>query len=363
MSAVPPPPTISNAATALGPVFGATSTRETTGSSVVDTTSRIALAALPTPVERLHRASVGAAPGSELWVKRDDRSSPLYGGNKVRKLEYLLADALGRGSRRVVTVGAAGSHHVLATGIFGKALGLGVRGILVPQPSTPHVLANLRADIGAGVQLVPCLTWLGAAWSGLTSVLGGHYAIPPGGSSVLGALGYVYAAFELAAQVRAGLLPEPDLCVVATGSGSTAAGLAAGFQMANLKTNVAAIVVAEPAPLVEWSTRRLHRRLLRRLEAPCEDARLELHRGFLGAGYGYRTKEGALAEGVAMSDGLSLDATYTEKAFAAALQFLAQNEQRRILYWHTLSAVDLGPLIAQGPGRDSLDAPLSRLLR
>src|SRR5271165_3541870 len=101
----------------------------------VDKRHSCAFGRYPTPVGRLSPLSTDR---SELWVKRDDLTNPEYGGNKVRKLERLLARALERGARRIVTVGAAGSHHVLATAIFGRRVGLEVEAVLVPQPGTGH---------------------------------------------------------------------------------------------------------------------------------------------------------------------------------------------------------------------------------
>src|SRR5436305_12444626 len=101
----------------------------------------------PTRVERLE--SLG------MWVKRDDLTSPIYRGNKVRKLERLIPEALARGKKRIITVGAAGSHHVLATAVYGARAGLEVEAAVVPQPRTDHVVDNMRADLAAGATLRP----------------------------------------------------------------------------------------------------------------------------------------------------------------------------------------------------------------
>ena len=90
-----------------------------------------------------------------MWVKRDDQTSAVYGGNKVRKLERLLSEARQRKAERIVTVGAVGSHHVLATGVFARPLGIKVEAILVPQSTSEHVLLNLRADLGGGSEILP----------------------------------------------------------------------------------------------------------------------------------------------------------------------------------------------------------------
>src|SRR5258708_3043157 len=98
----------------------------------------------PTPVERLEKLG--------LWVKRDDLTNPLYGGNKVRKLERLIPYAIEHGKNRIITVGAVGSHHVLATAVHASRAGLAVEAALVPQPRTDHVVENLRADLGQGAK-------------------------------------------------------------------------------------------------------------------------------------------------------------------------------------------------------------------
>src|SRR5450631_268325 len=172
----------------------------------------IPLGHYPTAVQRVEGLSVT---GSELWIKRDDRTSDVYGGNKVRKLEWLLADAKERGTKRVVTVGAAGSHHVLATTYFGRKVGLEVEAVLVPQPVTPHVLEVLRADLALGLRPFPVGSWAAAPLALARRVASGARLITVGGSSVVGSMGYVAAARELAAQVRRGELPEPEVCVVA----------------------------------------------------------------------------------------------------------------------------------------------------
>jgi len=111
---------------------------------------RVALAELPTPLTDVSALGTRLGIGS-LAIKRDDLTSPIYGGNKVRKLEFLLADALARGCDAVATFGAVGSNHALATAVFAGRLGLGCHVILVPQPATPAIAPKLRY-----------LLWLGA---------------------------------------------------------------------------------------------------------------------------------------------------------------------------------------------------------
>ena len=304
-------------------------------------------------------------PGSDLWIKRDDQTHEVYGGNKVRKLEYLLAEALTRGVNRVVTVGAAGSHHVLATAFFGGRAGLAVEAVLVPQPANEHVLEVLRADIGLGLRAFPVRSWSAAPIAMLSRVASGAWPITVGGSNVTGAMGYVQAARELAAQVRGGVLPEPDVCVVALGSGGTAAGLAAGFAAEGLKTRVVGVCVSTPPWALRLISLFLTRACARRAGGTRIGSmrdRLTIDLRFLGAGYGHASAAGAEATDEARREaGLTLDPTYTAKAFASALWHVRAHRARHVLYWHTLSSAPMSLLLERAPPLRALDPALRRL--
>lgn len=323
------------------------------------------LAKLPTPVERVAGLSSDSA---ELWVKRDDKTHDVYGGNKVRKLEWLLAAALARGATKIVTVGAVGSHHVLATTYFGKQQGLEVEAVLVPQPRTEHVVAILRAGLGLGLSAWAVPSRIVAPFALAYRAMKGARVVPLGGSNATGSMGYVTAARELATQIREGAMPEPDVCVVALGSGGTAAGLAAGFEAEGLKTRVVGVCVADPLWLVRlttyWLARSCALRVLPIPAAPLATmrARLTIDGRFLGAGYGHPTDDGekatALARDVA---GLTLDPTYTSKAFASALWHVRARRGRVVLYWHTLSGASLEPLLVGAPEEQAIPSGLRRL--
>ncbi len=318
-----------------------------------------------TPLEHL----VGLSrPGVDLWVKRDDLTSPLYGGNKVRKLAHLLADAKARGARRLVTLGAVGSHHVLATTVFGKQAGFDVAAVLVPQPRTTHVVDNVRADIAQGLDVRAASAWALVPFLVLfvlKAFARDTLFITVGGSNVEGSLGYVDAARELAAQVRAGEMPEPDVIVVACGSGGTVAGLAAGLALEGMASRILAVSVSTPPRVVSFLTRRLTRKVLRRLgesrHIASALARIEFEHRYLGEGYGYPTLEGAEALALAAANGLKLDPTYTAKTFAAALArvraYADAGEKRTVLYLNTLSSAPLAPLLTSAPNEG--DIPLS----
>jgi 1-aminocyclopropane-1-carboxylate deaminase/D-cysteine desulfhydrase-like pyridoxal-dependent ACC family enzyme len=315
-------------------------------------TPRVNLGNYPTPVQRLAAFSQG---NTALWVKRDDLTHPVYGGNKVRKLEGILGEAASRGHRRIVTVGAAGSHHVLATTYFGRRAGIEVEAILVPQPQSAHAAEVLRASIAQGLHAFPVRSWPAAALTVAWRVASGAHLVTVGGSNVAGAMGYVLAARELAGQVRAGELPEPDLCVVALGSGGTAAGLAAGFEAEGMRTRVVGVCVAQPPWALRMVSLRLARACARRAGlshvGPRMRARLEMDRGFLGPGYGHATPAAGAAAEEASSLGLTLDPTYTSKTFACALERVRAGAResggapRTVLYWHTLSSAPMAPLL------------------
>ncbi|MCX7809226.1 MAG: pyridoxal-phosphate dependent enzyme, partial [Deltaproteobacteria bacterium] len=190
------------------------------------------LVAGPTPLH-LHD-SLSKSLGIELWIKREDLSSPIYGGNKVRKLEWLLGEAQAKNAKSIVTVGALGSHHVLATTLFARKRGLEVHALLVPQPWSAHAEETLRLTFsqGAQIHLVRHFVLLPQRAALLVAKLRlqgkAPYLIPAGGSSKVGALGYVEAGIELGwDMIRENL--TPDAIFVALGSGGTAAGLAVGL--------------------------------------------------------------------------------------------------------------------------------------
>lgn len=318
---------------------------------------RVEFARLPTPVARLPRLS-RHLDGSELWVKRDDHSGTLYGGNKVRKLEFLLGDALEQGHDEVWTVGAIGSHHVLATCIYGRQQGLDPGALHFPQPVTDHVLDNLRALSTTEPDLTLVTHRLQIPVEVLrTKVrewLARHpevYYIPAGGSSPVGVLGYVNAAVELADQIEAGEVPEPAAIFVAAGTCGTLAGLALGLKLAGLETRLYGVRVVDRLiankPRVVALARRAASLLDKHgdLECPTVTAEdFELIHDYFGPDYGVPTDEGE--EAIRLADDLEdlhVDPTYTGKALAGLLGEVPDLalDGGPVLYWHTLNSVDL----------------------
>lgn len=320
--------------------------------------SRLPLGTYPTPVER--------GPGG-IWVKRDDLTSDLYGGNKVRKLELLLAAAREAGKTRLLTVGAVGSHQVVACAVYGAREGFRVDAVLVPQPASPHAELNLRVALAHGLHATACPAWSLAPPYVASRWGSDAYFVPLGGSNALGSLGFIDAAAELAAQVRAGQLPEPEVAVVALGSGGTAAGLAVGFEQAGLRTRVLGVVVAPPTPVVRHLARRLAQKTAALAGLPVAigvraSKRIDVDGQWMGRGYGHPTEEGRAATDVASEAGLTLDTTYTSKAFACALARAKSGNPGEVLYWHTLSTSPLERLLLAGAFADPAGQPLPESL-
>jgi 1-aminocyclopropane-1-carboxylate deaminase/D-cysteine desulfhydrase-like pyridoxal-dependent ACC family enzyme len=297
----------------------------------------------PTPLERRQVA------GRTILVKRDDLSAAGYGGNKVRKLEFLLAEARRAGARRLVTAGATGSHHAFATAYHGARLGFDSALVLFPQQLTRHVGDMLRLMAATGAELrwvrrmeaVPYGMWRArVAWRREAP-----WTIPPGGSSVTGALGYVNAGLELAAQVAADPRLRPSVIHIAAGTLGTVAGLAVGLAWGGLPVPIVGTRITSRLVTNERVFRALVRGTVQRLrdagaDVPPAEAALRLvtlEHGQLGEGYGRSTAAGDGAAAAFAEAGLQLDPTYTAKA-AAALLGDPGGGAGVPLFWHTLSA-------------------------
>ncbi|MCL2725741.1 MAG: pyridoxal-phosphate dependent enzyme [Polyangiaceae bacterium] len=311
--------------------------------------TRLLLGNYPTPIELF---SLAGDDGVTLFVKRDDQSSALYGGNKVRKLEWLLGAARDRGRRRILTVGAVGSHQVVATALFGAHLGFDVEAVLVPQPASQHAARNLHVALSHGLSAVAASTWTAIPALVPARMRPGTFFIPLGGSNALGSRGFVEAAAEVGAQIARGEMPEPEAVVVALGSGGTVAGLATGFEKLGMRSRIIGVAISRPPAALFALARVLTMRTAACAGLPYAAQlraarRIEVAGDWVGPGYGYSTRDGRAAVAEAALAGLTLDPTYTAKAFACALK-LARESARRgktILYWHTLSTVPLDPLI------------------
>ena len=311
----------------------------------------LALGELPTPVER-----VPGLGGGRLWVKRDDLSSRRYGGNKVRKLAFVLADARRRGRRSVVTLGGIGTHHGLATAIFARPMGIGCRLLTFRQPVTVEVRDNLRLLSRFGAEVADCRTLFNTLLQFfLIERLRRPraYFLFAGGSTPLGVLGFVDAALELKIQIEAGRLPPPAAVFCPTGSNGTLAGLTLGMRLAGLDARVIGVRVTAahcgPFPACTPQTgRRLMAAAWRLMRAHCPSvppvdlSAPRMTGTFFGTGYGVPSEAGRRALALARdAAGLGLEPTYTAKTFAAVLDYLENGGPGPVLYWHTYNGVDL----------------------
>jgi 1-aminocyclopropane-1-carboxylate deaminase/D-cysteine desulfhydrase-like pyridoxal-dependent ACC family enzyme len=326
----------------------------------------------PTPVRAY--PELGSAQ-AELWSKNDGLSHTVYGGNKVRKAVPLVREAMRRNARRVLSFGAAGSHHLLTLALFARAAGLESAAVLIPQPRTEHATQTLRASLGLGLEVYPARHSALVPLALARALRARDYVIPPGGSNAIGTSACADAIDELTQQIALGLLPLPDWIVVPLGSGGTCAGLAAGVVRRGLSCRVLAVQVV-PGVGPRAAARYLAREALRRaghgFRAPALESQLVFDISKIGAGYGHPSAAGANATEVARGLGLELDPTYTAKAFASVLELLTgelrlgampPGRPLRVLYWHTLAATNLAPLLVAAPNVEGLPTSLSRLLR
>jgi D-cysteine desulfhydrase family pyridoxal phosphate-dependent enzyme len=293
---------------------------------------RLALATYPTPLERLNNFSRSLT--ADLWMKRDDTIGPALGGNKTRKLEFLMADAQRRGARKVVTYGGLQSNHARITAAVARQLGMEPHLFYFEKRPRARVgNLQLNALMNAQMHFIP---FGGGGINDLRStnrlvrllslaMVGPSYFIPVGGHNALGCLGYVACAAELAEQVQSLDLPNA-IVVTAVGTGGTLAGLVAGFTLLDSRIRVIGIDVGKlwkalPTALAQLTTQicallgESHRFTAR--EIPMLEDR------YVGLKYGVPSLEGNIAIGrVAEEEGIFLDPVYTGKAMAGTIDLM-----------------------------------------
>ena len=324
----------------------------------------------PTPVEELG-SSLGL-PSGKLWVKRDDLTSPLYGGNKVRKLEYLMEDARIRKRNNLITIGGLGSNHALATAIHGSKLGFQVHLCLTDQPVSDYVLRNLAGFLATGARIHYCQNTTNAykysrrLFRELKNKGEAPYFILSGGTCGLSNLGHLSAALELAEQVRAGIVPEPKKLFVAVGTCGTISGLIAGLKISGLSTRVTGVRVVDSFPAYPFIIRYYAQKVadhLHRSDPSVPKIRVntddfDLLTDYLGAGYGSPTSEGKAAVELATSH-IDLETTYTGKTLAACLDYIkAAPGEEKVLFWNSYNSAGFKQL----QSFDLLPGEIRRLL-
>ncbi|MDH3684775.1 MAG: pyridoxal-phosphate dependent enzyme [Myxococcales bacterium] len=292
---------------------------------------------------------------SGVFVKRDEKSTPDYGGNKPRKLEFLIGAAHAQGAGRLLTTGGLGTNHGLATTLLARKVGIATTLILVDQPVTPEVRESLRLFSAWGAEVIDGASVAGAVLRGSAALskswLRGErpVLVPAGGSNPTGVLGTVSLALEIGEQVRAGVVPEPVNCYVAVGTGGSLAGLVLGLRLAGLATHPIGILVSDILPPTPKSLARLTRRtlsLLRSADAKVPEIAItpgdfSLVTRQLGPGYGSPTRAGRNASALAADGGLRLDPTYTAKGFAEVLARAREGAlETPALFWNTFNGVN-----------------------
>ena len=297
---------------------------------------RFPLAALPTPVTELPR--MGAALGFRLLVKRDDLTGLAFGGNKTRKLEFLMAEALAQGADVVLSTGAAQSNHCRQTAAAAAKAGLACHLVLM-EPPKPSGNLLLDALLGAKVTWTPRSRRdeaLQAAAEAEAAAGRKPFVIPYGGSSPLGAAGYAFALREPLAQ---GV--TPDTIVFATSSGGTQAGLVAGARLLGYRGRILGVSVDEPAGELKPRVAALASQTAALLGEPADfrPAEILVEDAYAAPGYGVLTEAetGAILR-FARTEGLLVDPVYTGRAAAGLLDLASRGAFRRgetVLFWHT----------------------------
>jgi D-cysteine desulfhydrase len=308
---------------------------------------------------------------AHLYVKRDELSSALYGGNKVRTLEPLLGQAEREGRGWVAATGAYGSNHAVATVLHAARIGLRTAALLFPQPFSLTAAANLRVSVARATELVALPHWAFlpfGMWrfrARLEQRGESALIMPPGGAIPRGCLGFISAGLELAAQIRAGLLPAPSEIVLAVGSTCSSAGLLVGLLAAarmGIGFGLASSTAARPrlvsvrvtpwpvtSPLrivglaaraAAWLLQLTGDRVFAMERAELASG-LEVDSRHLGQGYGRVTRGGLEAIERLAPWSATLDTTYSAKSAAALLQRAQSDPGAVRLFWSTKSAAEL----------------------
>ncbi len=302
--------------------------------------SRLQFAHLPTSVEQLARLSE-ALNGPRILIKRDDQTGLAFGGNKTRKLEFLIAEALDQGARTLISGGALQSNHCRQTAAAAARFGLDC--ILVLNGEMPdHPSANLLLDQLFGAEIVTIADrnlrdqTLQSTFDKAVAAGRRPYLVPYGGSSPTGALGYAFAMEELMKQNV-----HPDWIVFATSSGGTHAGLILGQRVFGYQGKVLGISIDEPQDWLKHHVSRLasdsSEMLGERIGFTPDD--VFANDSYCKAGYGVLTDaERQAVQLFAKYEGLLLDPVYTGRAAAGMIDLIRNGffkKDETILFWHT----------------------------
>lgn len=316
---------------------------------------RIFLAHLPTPLERLDRLTKELG-GPEIWIKRDDCTGLSTGGNKTRKLEFLIAEAEAQGADTVITQGATQSNHARQTAAFAAKRGLACHILLEDRTGSNDPNYNGNGNVlldhlhGATTSRRAGGVDMAAEMEVLADRLHAEgrkpYVIPGGGSNPTGALGYVNCAFELVGQANdRGLLI--DQIVTATGSAGTQAGLVTGLKALNAGIPLLGIGVRAPKEKQEENVFALAQKTAEKLGCPGVVARCDVVANCDYVGQGYGIPRADTLEAIAMFaqlEGILLDPVYSGKGAAGLIDLVRKGQFRkgqRVVFLHTGGAAGL----------------------
>ncbi len=308
--------------------------------------SKIQLARIPTPIEPLERLS--REWGVDLWIKRDDLTGTELTGNKIRKLEYLLSDAITHNCDIIVTCGATTSNHARATAIAARKLGLNCLLILAGDPPA-YARGNLQLDllIGAEVRYITREQYtdrieqiLLETENELKNEGKNPYIIPTGGSNSVGLLGYVEAVEEVKSQC-AEMNWKPDFLVCAVGSGGTYAGLFLGNVLHEMNCSILGTLVCGSIPSFEKKIMEDIQEACKRYDFACETVpkNIRLIDGYIAGGYAKTNSEQLeFIRHVAQEEAVILEPVYTGKTFFGMYKEIQASripKESKILFFHT----------------------------
>ena len=329
------------------------------------------LASLPTPVRE-----VGVTVDSgvrKIALKCDNLTGTIYGGNKLRKLEYIFPRARQRKCRRLATFGAVGSNSALATALYARQAGFECSCFLMHQAKTAQIPATLNMHIQNGTELIRYGGPYKKRIQTLRDNLWGRKAwvIPMGGSSWRGTVGFVAAGLELAEQIANGEISKPDRIYVGTGTMGTAIGIALGLAIVELDTEVHAVRASVTDITNDHLMKKLTEKtvsMMHRLDdsVPVDLAdrtNIRLRNSFFGGGYAHTTPEAEDAIAFAKEQlDIRLESTYTGKAMAALLADVKEpaSDGLNMLFWNTYYALPVTVPTGQPLDRNALPEEFRR---
>lgn len=310
---------------------------------------RTPLAQLPTPIEQMERLTRHLG-GPDLYIKRDDQTGLATGGNKTRKLEFLLADALAQGCDHLITTGAPQSNHCRQTAAAAARYGLGCSLILRGHPPA-HTTGNILLDMLLGAHIYweqerPHKEVLAEVSHQLKAMGHKPYVIPLGGSNVMGATGYVLAMEELMKQLTAEKI-YIDFIVFASSSGGTQAGLAVGAEITGFRGKILGISVDHRADDLKTQVAALATATATHLGLGMlpTAGRVDVNDDYIGEGYAMVSEtEREAIRMTAQQEGILLDPVYTGRAMGGLIDLIrwgAFTRGQSVLFWHTGGAAAL----------------------